>query len=258
MTSTNAPDFVLVHGAFSDASLWAGIVPQLEAAGAKVTTFDLPGHTAATNGAAGATTLAQYVEATHAVLAAAPHPVILAGHSLAGMVIAQTAEDLPEKIAALVFVCAFLPASGRTATSYAETDTASLFGALLEADPAAGVGRMTAESLKQAVFSETAPDVASTAAAAGAKIAEPLQPFGTPVTLTPERFGRLERYYVMIEKDHAVTPTLQQEMLDATPVERVFTMKADHAPMLSTPEELVEALLAVRTHLAGVASAARG
>ncbi|MFZ8423175.1 alpha/beta hydrolase, partial [Staphylococcus aureus] len=40
--------------------------------------------------------------------------VILIGHSMAGMVISQVAENIPNKIDKLIYVSAFLPKNGET------------------------------------------------------------------------------------------------------------------------------------------------
>jgi pimeloyl-ACP methyl ester carboxylesterase len=240
------PDFVLVHGAFSDSSVWANVTAPLIAAGAKVTAIDLPSHTASDNSAAGKTTLADYVESVKAVVAAASGPVILAGHSLGGMTITQVAQALPEKIAALVYVCAFLPENGRSAISYAQTDTESKFGKNFQADAERGVGTLTRAGLIETVFNQT-PE-AQRQAATATILDEALQPFATPVETTPERFGSVTRYYIATTNDHALTPALQHAMLAALPCAKVYTVDADHMPMMSAPQGVIDALLDVRSH----------
>jgi pimeloyl-ACP methyl ester carboxylesterase len=244
-TSQHVPDFVLVHGAFSDSSVWANITAPLTAAGARVTAIDLPSHTAADNADAGTTTLADYVATAKAAVAAASGPVILVGHSLGGMTITQVAEAFPEKIAALVYVCAFLPENGRSAISYAQTDLESKFGKNFQADAQRGVGTLTRDGLIETVFNRTAESERQ--AATTTILDEALQPFATPVETTHERFGSVARYYIATTNDCAITPALQQAMLAALPCAKVYSVDADHMPMMSATQSVVEALLEIRT-----------
>jgi pimeloyl-ACP methyl ester carboxylesterase len=241
------PDFILVHGAYGDESAWANVVPLLTLAGAKVTTPTLPAHSDADNANAGRTTLDDYVEKVRELVVASAKPVVLAGHSMAGMVISAVAEEVPEKIAALVYVCAVLPENGRSLFSYASTDAKSKFGANAKPDETRGVITISREGLIEAVFNRASE---ADAAAATATIRdEPLQPFVAESKTTADRFGRVARYYVTTTHDQAMTPSLQHEMFEAQPCEEVYSIDADHAPMLSAPEELVDALLDVRARV---------
>jgi len=73
---------VLVHGAYADGSSWSAVIPLLQAAGMRVTAIQNP-----------LTSLADDVAATRRALAMQDGPVILAGHSYAGMVISEAGVD---------------------------------------------------------------------------------------------------------------------------------------------------------------------
>src|SRR5471032_1889209 len=93
---------VLVHGAFADGSAWDKVVPLLQAKGLKVVSVQNP-----------LSSLADDVAATRRVLDAQTGPVVLVGHSWAGMVITEAGED--EHVKALVYVAAFAPGEGQSA-----------------------------------------------------------------------------------------------------------------------------------------------
>ena len=57
--------------------------------------------------------------------------IVLIGHSMGGMVITAVAEKIPNKISKLVYVGAFLPASGQALTDLASADPESKLGPLL-------------------------------------------------------------------------------------------------------------------------------
>src|SRR4051812_1384607 len=97
-----APTVVLVHGAWADASSWAGEVRMLQRAGVRVR--------AIANPVEDLTTDARYVAD---FLQAIRGPVVLVGHSYGGAVITNAATDLT-RVKALVYVDAAAPAPGET------------------------------------------------------------------------------------------------------------------------------------------------
>jgi pimeloyl-ACP methyl ester carboxylesterase len=92
-------NIVLVHGAFADGSSWARVIPILQANGYNVTAVQIP-----------LTSLADDAAATQRALARQNGPVILVGHSWAGVVITEAGMD--PKVVGLVYVAAFAPDQG--------------------------------------------------------------------------------------------------------------------------------------------------
>src|SRR5215831_14524631 len=95
--------YVLVHGAWHGAWSYSKTKKTLELTGDKVICFDLPGH-GEDKTEIKDVTLAAYVEKVKAELKKLNTPVVLVGHSLAGFIISQVAEEMPEKIEKLVFI----------------------------------------------------------------------------------------------------------------------------------------------------------
>ena len=93
---------MLVHGAFADGSSWAKVIPLLEGKGLHVTAVQNP-----------LSSLADDVAATKRAIAMQDGPVILVGHSWAGMVISEAGND--PKVAGLVYVAAIVPDEGQSA-----------------------------------------------------------------------------------------------------------------------------------------------
>ena len=105
--------FVLVHGAFSGAWIWGPLMERLKAAGHSVEAFDLPGsgddHTPASE-----VSLDACADRLCEVLAANSEPAIVVGHSMGGVIATQGAARCPERVAALVYVAAFMPKDGQS------------------------------------------------------------------------------------------------------------------------------------------------
>jgi pimeloyl-ACP methyl ester carboxylesterase len=101
-TATPVKNIVLVHGAFADGSSYAKVIPLLRAKGFRVTAVQNP-----------LSSLAEDVAVTRRALALQDGPVILVGHSWAGMVISEAGND--PKVVGLVYIAAIVPKEGETA-----------------------------------------------------------------------------------------------------------------------------------------------
>jgi pimeloyl-ACP methyl ester carboxylesterase len=98
--ASTTPTVVLVHGAFADASGWAGVITSLAKSGIS--------SLAVANPLRGVTTDATYLAA---VASAIPGPVLLVGHSYGGVVITNAGANIPNAVG-LVYVAAFAPDEG--------------------------------------------------------------------------------------------------------------------------------------------------
>ncbi|MFC9435633.1 alpha/beta fold hydrolase [Nocardia sp. NPDC057030] len=96
---------VLVHGAWSDGSLWQEVVAVLDEQGHRVRAVQLP-----------LTSLIDDIAWTRREISSFDGPVTLVGHSYGGMVVSGAAEH-NEQVDALVFVAAYAPEEGETVSS---------------------------------------------------------------------------------------------------------------------------------------------
>src|SRR5688572_25619526 len=117
--------YVMIHGAWHGGWCWDKVRRRLEDAGHRVVTPDLPGHGDDRTETA-AVTLDAYAGRVCEALDAQAEPVILVGHSMGGVIITAAAERRPEKVRALVYLCAFLPGDGDTLMALANQDPSTL------------------------------------------------------------------------------------------------------------------------------------
>jgi pimeloyl-ACP methyl ester carboxylesterase len=94
-----AETFIIVHGAWQDASAWAEVVRHLVSGGHKAVSVNLPGRNIASGEKQ--PSLEDYKQAVLGAIAAASGPVLLAGHSFGGFTISNVGEAAPEKIKTL-------------------------------------------------------------------------------------------------------------------------------------------------------------
>ena len=234
--------FVLVHGSFHGAWCWDDVRTRLEARGHRVIAVDLPGRGRNPMPVEGCT-LEAYAEVVCRALDAAETPAVLVAHSMGGVVATQAAEMRPERIARLVYVCAFLPRDGQALLDLATTDAQSAILPTLIIDEAAGVHSVRREARVQVFYDDCPSAIAEPAAER--LIPEPLAPVSTPVRVTAERYGRVPRAYVRATRDRCLTPELQDRMIAAAPCERVVSIESSHSPFFSRPDELTEHLVSL-------------
>lgn len=230
---------ILVHGAFVDGAGWEPTKAALEALGDKVVVINSPGRPSNPK-PAGEVSFDDYRDNVLAAVNAESAPVVLVGHSAGGMVISAVAEAAPEKIKTLAYVAAYLPQNGQSLQTLSSTDTESVLGKALKVDPAKHIGTIVMNQRAAVFCNDCAPDVA--AALPAQMVDEPLAILGTPVVLTPEKFGTVDRIYVRTAQDRAIGAALQDRMVAASPVREVTRLDAGHLPMVTQPAALAAVL----------------
>lgn len=239
--------FVLIHGAWHGAWCWEKVTPLLEDQGYRVIAPDLPGMGEDRTPLA-QVTLEGWARFVADTVTAQGEPVILVGHSRAGIVISQAAELVPDRIGVLVYLAAFLVPNGATLlqTMRRVPPRPESEGSLVFS-PDAAISTIAPDAVERVFYNTTpAPLVARAARLVGP---EPMMSFTTPLRVTEERFGLVPRIYIECAKDRAIAPTLQAMMVEETPCREVIRMESDHSPFYSAAVELAD-------HLSGIASRA--
>ena len=234
--------FVLVPGSWHGAWCWYKVVPPLVKEGHRAVALDLPGH-GTDHTPVARITLESYVNSVCNAIEGLPSPVVLVGHSRGGIVISQVAEKIPEKLAKLVYVAAFLIPDGQPMLPTALSDKESLIVSNLEVNEKEGWHMPRRSAFKDAMYHDCSAEDVELASSLLTR--EPNAPGATPLRLTKERFGSVERIYIETLDDRGLTNQLQRKMYAALPCSEVLSMRTSHSPFLSAPRELAENLLAV-------------
>jgi pimeloyl-ACP methyl ester carboxylesterase len=139
-TGTGAPTVVLEAGGGNSAETWAGVQPQVTRF-TRVCSYDRAGLGQSDPAPAGVRTVQDSVDDLHALLAAAgiSDPIVLAGHSLGGLIVRLYASQYPADVVGVVLVDGMppdLPASGLALLPAAErTETFTIMRGLHPQDP---------------------------------------------------------------------------------------------------------------------------
>lgn len=236
--------FVLVHGAWHGAWCWDRLARALRAAGAEVSAPDLPGH-GDDRTPLEDVSLASYAERVAALLRELDRPVELVGHSMGGAVISAAAELMPGHVAGLTYLCAFLLEDGATLAATGAGDRDSRLNAAIRRDPDSG-GLVVPTDAAREIFYGGCPadEVEAALDRLRPQASAPLQ---APVHVSEERWGRIPRAYVLCTEDRAVSPTLQQAMIDRLPCDPVVELACGHSPFLAEPDHLADTLIGIAT-----------
>lgn len=236
------PTYVLVHGAWSDESAWGFIRNQL-AVNANVIVVNLPAHGADNTYGVGVG-LNDYVKTVTDAINKVKGKVILIGHSMAGMVISQVAENIPNKIDKLIYVSAFLPKNGETLNSIVNKVTQGKTPEFFEFNKDYSLVSINRNSLSNVVCADC-PDYMKDLLVKYHR-AEPVKAFNDKVTLTA-KFASVPKYYISTTKDNAVPYALQQMMIKENgTVKKVFEMETSHLPFVVNPQQFLEDIMSIK------------
>ena len=232
--------FVLIHGAWHAGWCWERVVPLLEQREHRVFTPDLPGlgqdRTPLRD-----VTLDIWTRFVSDLVASAGEPVILVGHSRGGIVISEVAERVPDAIASLVYLAAFLVPNEKTLAGMLTLSPARPVAAGAVVMNEDGVSSTIAPGKLGPVFYNTTLQELQ-ARAAKLVTAEPMMSFTAPVRTSDPRYGRVRRAYIECLQDNAIPIELQRLMQKALPCDPVVTLDTDHSPFYSAPSQLSDAL----------------
>lgn len=274
------PAFVLIHGAWHSHETWTELTPELEARGHAVVSIDLPG--AGANAATPASfherplnpeafgtepspnAAVSQAERTEAAVAAVREAagkgngqVVLVGHSLGGLTISPVAEQIPDELAAVVYLTAFLLPNGTPAGALIghEIMARAQVPPLFMADPeVVGALRMDTASTDpdyvakcRSAFYGDLTDEQFATALSRLHCDEPAAAAGEPSNVTAERFGTVDRHYIRCTEDLAIVIEGQDHMIDITDASlgsktTIHTMNTSHSPFYSDPAGLAEIL----------------
>ena len=220
---SGARNIVLVHGAWADGSCWSKVIALLETKGFHVVAVQNP-----------LTSLADDVAATKRAIALQDGPVILVGHSYAGVVITEAGND--PKVVGLVYVAAFAPAEGESINSVSKPYPPAPLGSELRLD-AQGFLTATPKGIAEDMAQDLPHPEQQILTATQGQTAAAV--FGA--TITTAAWRSKPSWAVIAGNDRAISPELEKEEAAAIKATSIV-LPANHLAMMSHPREVAEVI----------------
>lgn len=224
------PTFLLVHGSWHGAWCWDHLVPALARRGFAARTVDLPscGTDPASLGdlADDARTVAEAAEAIRG-------DVIVVGHSYGGAVVSEA--KFRSSVKRLVFLCAFMPGTGRSYASYLPPGPLPPYVGLNDD----GTFAVPNGQALDAFYLDCSPDVAGWAE--GKLRLQSQKVLGHETTKAS--WEDFPSTYIVTTQDNALPPDFQRMFATQTPDVREFA--SSHSPFLSRPDDLADLLISI-------------
>ncbi len=227
------PTVVLVHGAFAESASWNGVIERLQARSLDVVAVANPLRSLEGDAA--------YVRD---VIAGIGKPIVLVGHSYAGLVITEAAAN-NDAVNALVYVCAFAPDHGESAFALSMRFPGSSLGEALVAYPVSTGGNEFA--IRQDLYHhQFAADVPTAQTAVMAATQRPATEAALSVGLPTETpaWKDIPSWFVIADQDRNIPAALQRfeaERAGARGTREVAG--GSHAVAVSNPEAVAETIL---------------
>jgi len=236
-----AETYVLVHGAWHAAWCWAAVINQLDKRGDHAFAVDLPGH--GTNYFDRAkVTLDVYVDSVAKFIEdRGLRDVVLAGHSMGGLVISGVTGRIPKRIKRVVFVTAFVMKDGETPLEPTDNVKALIDAANSRYDKSIPIDTMAeqfranfmqdgSKALQDFVLSALSP--------------QPIAPLINPVAMKEFHRAGVPQSYLVCENDKVLTPGGNWHPYYSSRLDHptIRTVKSGHEVMFTKPIECADAL----------------
>ena len=235
------PTIVLEHGAWADASSWAGEIQLLQAHGYTVYAPPNPLRGLANDSA----TLADF-------LSTISGPIVLVGHSYGGMVITNAATGNPS-VKALVYVNAFIPAQGETAFGLTAAQPGSCVGSTnaFTAAPYPGAAAGDFDTYLKAGPDAPYPGFASCfanglPAGQAAVLAATQRPIAFSAGSDPSgvpAWQTIRSWSLIGTADHVIPPA-EQLFMSQRAHAHITEINAGHLSLISNPDAVTRVILA--------------
>ena len=221
--TSSVHNVLLIHGAYADGSSYAKVIPLLEAQGLHVVAVQNP-----------LTSLAADVAATKRAIARQDGPVILVGHSSAGVVITEAGND--PKVAGLVYISAIAPDDGQSALD-----------ALKGYPPTPGLGEQKPDAAgyltitRKGVYEDFVPDVPQAERAIVYATQGDWNSTFLDEKVTVAAWKSKPSWFIIVN-DRMVPPQHERDAalrMHAT----TTTLASGHVPMLSHPQDVARVIL---------------
>jgi len=228
-------DILLIHGSCHGAWCWRDLIPALAAEGITARAIDLPSHGGDTT-PVDEVTLDLYADA---ILAACDGSTIVLGHSMAGYPITAAAQKDPSKIAALIYLCAYVPQHGKTLADMRRMAPSQPLLDAIHVSEDRVTFSIDTDKAAEKFYHDVPTDMAAWAVTNLGP--QPILPQETALPDT-SRAEALPRHYIRCNDDRTIPPAFQHTMTEDWQGGSVADLPLSHSPFLADPALLARTI----------------
>lgn len=232
--------YLLLHGSWHGAWCWYKVAPRLRAFG-DVVVPNLPGR--GTDKAVAHFVTAGRMARAVARLLDPTTPTTIVAHSRYGLVATALAEAFPSAIRRVVYLAAYMLPSRHRVADYFAKDADSFIRAHVAVDRLGACDALAREAYVEGLYADCSAD--DVALAESLLCPEPSFPALARVKTTDARYGSVPKAYIRLSQDRAVSPSLQDRMIEANRPARIESLAASHSAYFSMPDALVRTIRAI-------------
>lgn len=232
--------YLLIHGAWYGKWCWEEVIPLLEKSGNQALSIDLPGHGECSSDLK-EISLNIYVQKLLSIVQDLRVPVVLVGHSMAGLIISKVADLIPEKIRALVYLTAFVPRLNQSLMSMSRSFRLPGLLPVMDFNHKEQIIELRKDqSLKDILLNQCVEKKAD-------KILkqlkpQPVKPFQERILWDKDGFKKIPKAYIVCVQDKVIHPFDQLKMANSINCDIYHLPNADHSAFYSDPKGFVEVL----------------
>jgi hypothetical protein len=146
-------------------------------------------------------------------------------------------EAYPDAVRRIIYLASFMLPSGHRVSDYFARDTGSYIRPFVKVSRAGLWDCLEPEAYLEGLYADCCRDDVQLASSLLCR--EPSLPALSRVVTTEGRYGRVPKAYIRLTRDRAVSPLLQDQLIDASRIDRVESLEASHSAYFSRPDELV-------------------
>jgi pimeloyl-ACP methyl ester carboxylesterase len=233
--------FVLIHGAWHGGWCWEGVINELEKSGHTAEAPTMPGHNP--NDDRSDIKFDNYVGKIVDVLNKQASPAVLVGHSSAGFLIQSAAPKVPNKIAQLIFLNAFILPNGKCQFDLVPPEASAGMAAAANASPENSVPVIEDFVRNQLMGGESAE---MQDALICRLVSQPIALFTTPVNTLNFQKLTIPKTVVLCKDDASLPPGAYLEMSQGLGDYSLIEVAGSHEALFTNPcavaQELIQAL----------------
>ncbi|WOD08557.1 alpha/beta hydrolase [Marinomonas sp. GJ51-6] len=237
-------NLVFIHGAWASGWAWEPLLPYIHSPDTHCHVINLPdseSYEASLQSQAG---IEEYKSHVLNALAKIKGSVWLIAHSGGGLIATAVAEEIPNKIAGIIYVAGMMLPSDMSFSELCQTvaqkgiNTQGISPYLQNTQ----YGTKVKEGGIREVFLHDASEEAIQLAKENL-VVQPNASRIISVHWTEERVGRIPKYYIVAERDRSLVLAVQQEMIKLVTPTAAATLDCGHFPQIVIPEQLADVIM---------------